>query len=142
LIPIHGMNRDQCSAESHVPCWGGIGPGSCHKPGPIPQNKPEPAPKQHEPGPMPVIGPDLPTKPEKMAFMSWTKDPFSTSGRSGVHAEHHRAEPVHRVHMRPNCTCASILFAGTDLHLYAELHLCVGDCRAVHQCACLQPGVH
>jgi hypothetical protein len=57
LIPVHGMNRDQCSAESHVPRWGGIGPGSCHKPGPIPRHEPGPAPKRHEPGSMPVIVP-------------------------------------------------------------------------------------
>jgi hypothetical protein len=79
LIPVHAMNRDQCSVESHVPCWGSIGPDSCHKPGSIPQNEPGPAPKRHEPGPMPVIGPDLPTEPGHMAFVSWTKDPFSTS---------------------------------------------------------------
>jgi hypothetical protein len=26
LIPVHGMNRDQCSAESHVPRWGALVP--------------------------------------------------------------------------------------------------------------------
>jgi hypothetical protein len=26
LIPVHGMNRDQCSAESHVSCWGALVP--------------------------------------------------------------------------------------------------------------------
>jgi hypothetical protein len=82
LIPVHAMNWDQCSAESHVPCWGGIGPGSCHKPGPIHRNEPGPAPKRHEPGPMPVIGPDLPTEPGQMVFVSWTKDPFSTGALS------------------------------------------------------------
>jgi hypothetical protein len=62
------MNRDQCSAERHVPCWGGIGPGSYYKPGPIPRNEPGPAPKRHEPRPMSIIGPDLPTEPKQMAF--------------------------------------------------------------------------
>jgi hypothetical protein len=28
---------------------------------------------------MPVIGPDLPTESGQMAFVPWTKDPFSTS---------------------------------------------------------------
>jgi hypothetical protein len=27
---------------------------------------------------MPVIGPDLRAEPGQMAFVSWTKDPFST----------------------------------------------------------------
>jgi hypothetical protein len=79
LIPVHGMNRDQCSAESHVPRWGGIGPDLCHKPGSILRNKPGPATKRNEPGPMPVIGPDLRAEPGQMAFGCWTKDPFSTS---------------------------------------------------------------
>jgi hypothetical protein len=79
LIPVNAMNRDQCSAESHVPCWGGIGPGSCHKPGPIPRNEPGPAPKRHEPGPMSVIGPHWRAELGQMIFGCWTKDPFFTS---------------------------------------------------------------
>jgi hypothetical protein len=45
----------------------------------MPRNEPGPAPKRHELGPMPVIGPDLQAEPGQMAFVSWTKDPFSTS---------------------------------------------------------------